>query len=298
MRPSSRTKTLYFIVGGFIFIYLLFKLIFVIGASLFFSSPDRLNILVYGPSAKYYSIDSRDKIHYVITFSPELKVDVPGGYGKYRTGSLGKLVSLEKNPDIFKKTFSVTTSTFVHFYFYKQNDEIYYEDKSESEKFGPSIATILTGSSNASIFDRIYIAGIFLFNKADSFNKINYSEEKNTALDNVIFKDKSFIKDSLGLLYGKSYRDEQKSLQIKYSKVYKTAKRLGAMLEGNGIRVSDITYEKNLPKCKIIEATSKNSNTAKDMSRYFNCPIEKGNTDVYDIIFVLGSLENTWEINE
>ena len=102
----NRHQALYIFLIAFLLFYLLYKLFSAFSASLFFNRPSRLNVVIYGPSTVYYSFDSQDKQNYRIQFDPEVKVDVPGGYGKYRVGSLGKLVKLEHNPEIFKKTFS------------------------------------------------------------------------------------------------------------------------------------------------------------------------------------------------
>jgi hypothetical protein len=45
-----------------------------------------------------------------------------------------------------------------------------------------------------------------------------------------------------------------------------------------------------------LESDEVESQTAYDLSVFFHCPIKKGNTDVYDIIFILGDVEKEWEV--
>jgi len=291
----NRHQALYIFLIAFLLFYLLYKLFSAFSASLFFNRPSRLNVVIYGPSTVYYSFDSQDKQNYRIQFDPEVKVDVPGGYGKYRVGSLGKLVKLEHNPEIFKKTFSITTTTFVHYYFYQNADEIYYEDVSE-EKTKPSITQLLFFPSNASILDRIYLTVFLINNQDDNYKLIRYRKEKNEALQDVVFQDESFIRDSIGLLYNSQYRKEQQSIQVLYRQNYKTAESVSALFEGNGIRVSDIAKNTSINDCRVMVSDDL-SQTAKDLSKFFSCPIVKGETDVYDIIFVMGSKEEDWRVN-
>jgi hypothetical protein len=69
------------------------------------------------------------------------------------------------------------------------------------------------------------------------------------------------------------------------------------MLEGNGIRVSDLTLkDTGTKRCEVIEQVAPHSATAHAIALFFNCTLKQGFTDVYDIIFVLGDREKDWEI--
>ncbi|PIZ64592.1 hypothetical protein CO051_05570 [Candidatus Roizmanbacteria bacterium CG_4_9_14_0_2_um_filter_39_13] len=295
MKKSYKKSTLYIILGSFLFFYATFKLFSAFSSSLFFSRPMRLNVVVYGPTTTYYSFDLKNNQNYNIRFDPEVKVDVPGAYGQYRIGSLGKLVQLEKNPDILKKAFSTTTTSFVQYYLYQKEDDIYY-DAPEKSQIKPSLKSLILSSSNASFLDRVYLTGA-LMKVNDDFKKIQYRKEKNEALGDTLFQEDSFIKDSIGLLYNDEYREEHKSVQVLYRQNYKTARTISSLLEGNGIRVSDINRNTTINDCRIMISDEVPSQTAKDLSKYFFCPIVKGKTDVYDILFVLGDKEEEWKIN-
>lgn len=276
--------------------YVLVKGIVILQSSLFITPPDRINMVLYDKTVRYFSLDTAEKQDYVMTFPPDLKVDVPGGYGSYRVGSLGKLARLEKQPDILRKTFAVTTTTFIHYYFYPESDEVYYGDTSGEEYNRPSPGTILFAESNAGPLDRLYLAVQLLGSKKENFTAIQYLEEKNDVLGDVSFRDDTFIKHSIGLLYQNTYRDEQQSVQIRYGHSYRTADRLSALLEGNGIRVSDITYDEQKRSTCLVITEQISSQTARDIAAYFGCQIERGKTDVYDVVLVLGNLEREWEI--
>lgn len=291
-------RYIYSIVGIFIVVYLLFKFIQLFTQSLFFSHNTRINTVFYGPETAFYSIDKQDARHYVMYFPADLKMQVPGGYGSYRVGSLGKLAKLDKNYDIFQKTFSLGTTSFVYYYFYNNSDAVYYGDEVPQESKKPKITDILFMQSNAGIFDRLYLALSFFQKNADDFKILNYQEKENKAQNDVYFQEDSFIKNSIGLLYQTIYRDEQKSVQIQYKSKYSAAQDLGSLLEGNGIRVNDLSIDINKRKdCVIIDSSDDFSQTTHDLSIFFHCPIQKGNTDVYDVIFVLGDKEKDWEIS-
>jgi hypothetical protein len=287
---------LYSILAIFVLGYLLFKGVHIFSQSLFIQDKDRINIVVYGPETAFYSFDKNAARHYVMYFSPDLKMLVPGGYGRYPVGSLGKLANLEDKPSIFKRTFSLATTSFVDYYFYQDSEEVYYGAQMSDAQKKPKLRDLLFMSSNANILDRLYLVFTSLQNNDDDFHIIDYSQEKNKVFDDVYFQEDSFIKESIGLLFQKNYRDEQKSVQIQYLS-YDVGRNVGALLEGNGIRVNDLSA--NLTKemnCQIrVQDEDKGTDTARDLSRYFGCPIRIAATDVYDIIFVLGDKEKEWE---
>ncbi len=300
-RPSkiihSYYRYIYIAVAIFIVIYFLFKLVQLFTSSLFFVDNSRINILFYGQETAYYSIDKKDARHYVMYFPADIKMQVPGGYGTYRVGSLGKLAKLDSNFELLKKTFSVGTTSFVTYYFYDDVDTVFYGNTVPEERKKPKISDIWFLKSNAGFFDKLYLTLTFLQKKKDEFYIIAYQEKENKALNDVFFQEESFIKNSIGLLYQSQYRDEQKSIQIQYATSYDVAQSVGSLLEGNGIRVSDISIdlEKN-KNCIIIESSEVPSRTSQDLAAFFNCPIQKRKTDVYDIVFILGNEEKSWEI--
>lgn len=294
---KSRYKLLYYSITLFVCCYLLYKLIYIYSHSLFTYKGDRINFVIYGAQTAYYSLDKQETRNYVMYFYPDLKMQIPGGYGSYRVGSLGKLAKLDNNPEILTRTFSIATTSFVHFYYYPNNEEVYYGRNIQKKSSVPSIKNILFMPGNAGVFDRIYLAFWLMDKKDDDFKPIAYGSEKNKIHNDVFFQEDSFIKNSIGLMFQKQYRDEQKNIQLQYAKNYGVAERISSLLEGNGIRVNDITLDMNRnTQCKILENAEMFSRTATDISEYFGCHLQKGKTDVYDIIFVLGSVEKVWEL--
>jgi len=295
-----RVRYLYILLGVFLGAYLSYKVAQIFSQSLFMKNKDRINIVMYGPKSSLYSIDTNENRHYVLYFPPDLKMQVPGGYENYRVGSLGKLAKLEANPDIFRKTFALATTAFVDYYFYQDSPDVYYGNESEDKVTEPALYKFITYSGNANIFDRIFfLLKFFRINQSD-FTVIDYLEKTNKAKNDVIFQDESFKKESIGLLFQKKYRAEHKSVQILYKNGYKVAVQIASLLEGNGIRVNDISIDiKSEKGCSVIEDLSPGesfSTTAADIASYFDCAIVKGKTDVYDIIFVLGKVEDDWEV--
>lgn len=266
-------------------VLMLFIVFHSIGSSIFFSQKERINIVVYGARPMMFSIDLQDNINYAVSFYPDMEVKVPGGYGKYRIGALGKLVALEDKPEILSKTFSYATSTFVEYYFYPSNDVVHYGGNDDSSIRFPGIQEIMQMKSNAQFFDRIYLA--YLFSKE---NQKQYKQLRSLPADD-------FVKKYQGYFYHKIYRQEKKNIEIIYSADYKTAETIGTLLEGMGIRVSDYkTSTDHGKQCFVTEQTDHFSDTAKDISSFFNCSLKKGNTDVYDIIFSMGNIEHEWEV--
>lgn len=288
------TLVLTFLTG-----YILYHIVENIAQSLFFQAPDRINLLVYGANTAFYSLSVNESRDYVVYFPTQLKVQVPGGYADYKVGSLGKLVYLEKNPDLFRKTFAMAGSAFVNYYFYPGNDEVYFnETDQKSEKL--SSWHIFQMKSNAGFLDKVYLA-LFVLNKdKDKFRWLKYVQAQKVQ-DDKLFESEEFTKKSIGLFFQKTYRNEKKNVQISYNSDYTTAQGIANILEGNGIRVNDITLNLQSKKsCHIIQSNKidKTSATAQALSDFFDCPVHKGETDVYDIIFVIGDKEKVWQIQK
>ncbi len=264
--------------------------------SLFFNHPDRLNILFYGKDTRYYSIGLDDSVDYFIPFEPDLTVVVSGGYGNYRVGGIGKLVELEKKPEIFKKTWSLNTASFVTRYFYPHPQEIYFGNKKPQKYSAPLPWEIIFDKSDASLFDRLYLFTLFTGKTGYSFkNIVDLPTIKN--INSPLLSAEDFFKRYVGYFYESTYRNENKTVQIKYTKRFKTAQFISSILEGEGIRVVDLTEATSDQKgCLVSENSLNFSETAKAISQFFHCRLEKGKTELSDIMVTLGTTENDWEV--
>ncbi len=298
-KPLDRKIVLYLLAAFIISGYFVIKIGLEFSSSLFVQQPDRVNFVIYGEYPVFYSFGIKDVGNYAIPFYPDLKTQIPGGYGNYRIGAIGKLVELDKKPALFSKTFSSITSTFVQFYFYEGGEQVYYGGFKEQGSPKPQIMDILFMKSNASFWDRLYLTSFI--NKAQpsslsSINALPYQKIK----DDTLLRTDNFLKKYIGLFYNKTYRNDNLNIQILYSNQenYPTAAMISDMLNGSGIVVGDISRRtSSSKKCNIIEEAKTPSKTAYNLSSFFNCEIKRGDTDVYDILFVLGDLEESWEVN-
>ncbi|MCX7956219.1 MAG: hypothetical protein N2593_03920 [Patescibacteria group bacterium] len=284
-----RFKKIIFI---FVFILLFFLFINQFFSSVFLKNKERINIIFYDKRVQYFSLSSSG-INYLINIPINTKVLVPGGYGFYRVGAVGKLAYLEKNPEIIKKTFSGTTSSFVDLYFYDNKDKIYYYENDKNSII-PRINFLFFSSSNANFFDRI-ILFFKLFNKRKSDYKIIDIKEFD------ILNQDDFNKLYQGIFYKKKYREIMSTVQIIYKKDYLTAYFLSQIINGEGIRVVDLDTDKNkrnnkIKNCEII--TKEINEISKNLAHYFGCNIKKEKNEllISDIIFKIENLENYWSV--
>jgi len=269
------------ILFGLIIFYLVFKSV---NSSVFLKKKDRVNVIFYGQNSAYFSLSEGD-VNYLVKFSPEMEMLVPGGYGKYKLGGLGKLVSLEKKPDLFRKTFSAATSTFVDLYFFPRKTEIYYQEGNQS--YFPKTDDIFFSKSNANFVDRLILV----------FKLFDRNQSKFRVISNLpkSFDREEFYKDFQGNFYKRSFRSQQTTVQIFYEKSYSTSLLLSEIISGEGIRVVDISQsDEQIGKCQII--TNKINLISKALSSYFGCQVNVGETIISDIIFKLGSLEKDWAV--
>lgn len=278
---SQNSKLVVIIIIGFLFSYFLVKNIF---SSVFLKRKDRVNVVFYSQNSAYFSLSDQD-VNYFIKFPPDMEVLVPGGYGGYRLGGLGKLISLEKKPDLFRKTFSAATSTFVDLYFFPRKTEIYYKEGNRS--YFPKTFEIFFSRSNAGFVDR-FILAFKLFDRNQSNFKVISSLTKS-------FDREKFNEDFQGSFYKRSNRNKQVTVQILYKKSYSTSLLLSEMIDGEGIRVVDQSQsDEEISECQVIGKSA--DATGRSLAEFFGCQMKIGETTVSDIIIKLGNLEKDWAV--
>ena len=281
----------------FVIVCLFYYLFKSVTSSVFLKGRDKINVVFYGENIRFYSLDQKN-INYLLFFSNSVKVIVPGGYGEYKVGAVGKLVSLEKNPEIIRKTFSAVTATLVDLYFYPKKTTIYHQDSQNNSSETPTINEIFLTNSNANLIDRLFIFYFFTTSQKKDYQTIDLQPFELGDKD-AIFDYNGFYKKFQGSFFQKTYRNYDINVQIVYTKSYKTALLLSQMIEGEGIRVVDLSIQnKSIKGCLLI--TNKETSTTKTYQRladFFKCSLRIGKTTVSDIILVLGDLEKEWTIN-
>ncbi len=286
---SKRSSVVFF----FFIICLSYYLFKSITSSVFMRGRDKVNVVFYGEKTRFYSLDQKNT-NYLLSYSNLSKVIVPGGYGNYKIGSIGKLASLEKKPEIIKNAFSSATSTLVDLYFYQKKTTIYYDDSNLKQT--PTFIEIFFNNSNANIIDRLYLQYIFSTNNREIFQIIDL---KPFQLEDGMFDKDSFYKKFQGTFFQITYRNLDFNVQILYSKSYKTAQLIGQMIEGEGIRVVDLSDQGKVSSgCLLISNKEiSKSKTFLRLADYFKCKTKIGETTVSDIILELGDLEKEWAVN-
>ena len=287
---NKKNLFIFFVILGLT--YYLFKSI---TSSVFLKGRDKINVVFYGEKTRFYSLDQKN-INYLLSFPNLVKVVVPGGYGQYKVGAIGKLANLEKKPEIIGRTFSATTSTLVDLYFFQKKTLIYYDDS--SLRWAPTFKEIFLTNSNANLIDRIFIYYIFSTNNRETFQIIDLKPFESGGNDNT-FDNNSFYKKFQGSFFQRTYRNYDINVQVMYQKSYKTAQLIGQMIEGEGIRVVDLSNQgRTIKDCLLI--IDKNTAITKAYMRladFFRCKTQIGETTVSDIILELGDLEKEWAVN-
>jgi len=273
-----------------IFFWLIFFIVLNLKSSIFLNKKERVNLVFYGPKTVVYSLSLNNDLTYLIYYPVNLSLLVPGGYGFYRVGALGKLIFLEKEPNLFKRIFSASNSFFIDLYFYPKKDEIYFDEKND-KKIWPTLTDLFFNQSNANFIDRLLTFYYLWLKKPSFYQTISISNQKK-------FDQNDFFKKNIGTFYKKIYRQENLTVQILYNRNYQTAKLLAQILEGEGIRVVDLSQKKldSNKSCQIVTSLKIKTQTVKDIKQFFSCSFKSGGTPVSDIIIKLGKLEKDWEM--
>jgi len=288
---NQKSKIIAITITCILIIYFIVKNI---SSSVFLRNKNQINIVFYGEKTRFFSLDKKN-ISYLINFPSDIKVLVPGGYGYYRVGSLGKLLRLERKPEILSRTFSSATSSFVDLYFYPREDKIYYSNQGKTNDF-PNFKEIFFDISNASLIDKFYIFSKFFRKNYFQYQEIDdlpIKEEKGEK----IFDRESFYKTNIGLFFNLSYRKLAKNLQIIYNKSYSVASLISEIVEGEGIRVVDLSEEEVRGRCQILTKENELNNlVVNQLAIFFRCQKVIAEPTVSDIILKLGNLEDEWAV--
>jgi hypothetical protein len=245
-----------------------------------------------------------DNVNYIVSFDHNDKVSVPGGYGRYRVGALGKLAQIEKDPGLIARTFSSMASTYVDYYVFPKDSEVYEDPKVEDQDEPVFVASKLSRqlfsrgfASNAHVLDRIYLAYTLSKYRSQDFVPLHGLAQKSEG-GGTDFSEKRFLKKYKGFFYHQSLRDEGKEVKIVYASSYGAAAALSRVIEGQGIRVVDLSQEDTADResCQVVYSSFGTSKTAWYLGKRFGCQLIKGETEGADIILVLGTqLTEIWK---
>lgn len=268
-----------------LFVYLAVITFRTVTTSSIFKKKAHINVVVYGQDTHFYSLSKKTSTNYYMYLWPDIPLYVPGGLGRYRLGALGKLVSLEKNNDLYRNSFSYLTGSFIDYYVYPSGGSIYYGASGKDSLSLVNVAELMFNESNMNILEKIYVSYLFLKKSPSTFKVLKFS-------DNV-------KKSYQGYFYNEAYRNEKLNVQILYTKSYTTSVAISQIIEGEGIRIVDISSDpQKRHRCELVDGTEGNSQTVASLSVFFHCPVIKGKTGGYDILFKLGELEESWLVKE
>lgn len=301
-REQSHNQTSYVKIGLFLLLfYGIFFGVGAVGRSILFSPQDRLNLVFYSDKTHFLSLSRSQSVHYTLAFDNEIEVAVPGGYGRYRIGALGRLSDIDKKPVIIQKAFSSATSSYVDYYFLPKKNAIHdFDDETDPKTNLPkfSLMTVFFAKNyytNAGFFDRLYLFFLLLDKRKTDF--IGLSARTLSWGKGNVFSEDSFQKKYKGFFYQAYLRNEEKNVKIVY-RTYKSAKTLSRIIEGQGIRVVDLEHleDKNISQDCSIKEQGKPSQTSRFLAHAFGCKIGQGEVSGADIAFSLGTaLEKGWE---
>lgn len=257
--------------------------------SIAFNNKDRVTIVFYGPESTVLSLGLRDETNYIIKLSNDYSINVPGGYGWYKIGGIGRLAELEKDNTLLVRAFSSTISTPVDYYFIPKDPSVYFNsmqnaDFSPSKKYVLSILGDISHKSNVTLLDRILIyISVFFKGKID-FIELNsdFYEKKG---NDIYFRETDFYKKHQGFFYKKMFREAGIEIKMKYNRSYKASLTLSRILEGTGLRVVDISQNIKSPSSCIITYKDTKSiqkvlpQIQNSIAPLVQCKFQKGNIE-------------------
>lgn len=262
-------------------------------------SPDRLNIVLYDDAPVLLSLGLSDNVNYVVSFSHDDKVYIPGGYGRYRVGALGKLAHLQKDPDLISRAFSSMVSAHVDFSIAPKTSKVYEDMKGVEPDFTAlTVAKHLASQSYS--FDGGFFDKLHVLYKLTSLRSSDFVPLKGTFKEDpdgdIVFSEKRFQKKYRGFFYHKSLRNESQTVQIE-SSTYLAGVIVSRIVEGQGIRVVDVNGIEEAPKkCEVVYQSSEAPLTARYLAYVYGCTARTGKVEGADILLRMDErLDAKWK---
>lgn len=295
LKQQSQTKK--YMLYGFIWllgIYGLFVSLRELRQSVVLESLDRVNVVYYGENVELYSFGINDNVNYIVSFSHADNVSVPGGYGRYNVGALGKLAQLEKDQPLIGRTFSSMISAHVDYYVMPKKPDVYDGIGTDDPKFEPRqlISQLFSSSytTNAHFFDKLYLSYLLSKHRQKDFAPLR-SISETTAGKESNFSERRFLKKYKGFFYHQSLREEGKQVRVLYDS-YSSAVTLSRVIEGQGIRVVDLSQSDKAKKvvgCLVEYTEDSSSKTLHYLQRTFGCESKKNEIEGADMLITIGA---------
>jgi len=250
-------------------------------SSLFLSKRQVVNIGVFSEKPFVYSYDRNRKIAHIVNFEPDIYVNVPGGYGWYKLGSVNLLGQIENNQnEILKQTFAELAGAPIDLVVYPKKAKVFENQaKNFLDYFYNFRQHWISQSKNShsvnNLFDRLILPAKLNL-RADRLIVIN--------TENLILKEKNqkrYYSEKLdSKIKGFLYQEEllhspAKVVIFSSSENYLSARKLMRQVEGLGLKVLELKILSNEPdKHCLIKASSNNKKIAKLLADYYNCQVE------------------------
>lgn len=294
MAVKSKRANNFWLVYVFLGVTALALVIYQYRYSLYFREADRINIAVYSQPPFVYSYNPHKQLGLVVFFDSESLVNVPGGYGWYKLGSLALLGKIEGKRDaLLKAAFAELIGAPVDYVYYPSQAAILKPSiisGREADYFNASKRKLLGRNfrnSISNLFDQLLLRRIFTVRR-DRLVFLN--------TDNIRFEDRgSFYYQSTRLdarLKGLFYHDSilnraLKAVLVTDKRHYPAAVRLLRQVEGLGIKVIEIEVNNNLTSktCDLTASRLERAVLAK-LARYYHCQRHAGDSQI--IKFVIG----------
>lgn len=250
--------------------------------SLFFKTEGRYTLLIYDRFPYVLSMDFSKKYHTLIILQHNVEEKIPGGYGKYRIGALGKLAYLENDFTLVNRAVSSLIMAPIQGSIIAFHPELYHDDNSDLISFNLNFRHLflMNYKSNISFFNRLFIL-------MESYKIENVPDRYEIIYD---------VNGLVGRLYDETFRSENRTVQLIYNN-YSSANELANIFNGYGIQVVDISKSLTTQRerCYIVEEGSYHSRTAEFIGAYLGCKLGFGETDISDIIVSLDEqIEKNW----
>jgi len=270
--------------------------------SLFLGEKDRITVAVFGAQPYVYSYNPTKKLAFVVQFDPEAQLNVPGGYGWYRLGSLDLLGKIEgKRALLLQRAFGELIGAPVDYVYYpKKAALVERSEKNFQEYYLHELKKIHSKKYTHSItnwIDRLLVRGIFAV-REDRLVFIDTADLVSRHGKEWRYDSELLDSRLKGLFYRESFLSSGlRAIIVTRTEAYLAAKRLLRQIEGSGIKVIEIEVNDALENkhCQI-KGASQLKPQVRALALTYNCQAMRSQSAILQIVLD-SSLEKEFRYN-
>lgn len=276
-----------------------------ISTSAFLSPRERITVGIYDQIPYIFSYDKKSNLGTVVYYNPDVQVQVPGGYGWYKVGSVQLLAHIEnKTAGLLNRTFANLSGVPVDWVIYRNAKDVISGEMPDfltyfmQNRELPTLFSKNFAQTTQNLIDKILISHV-LSSSPERLIVVDAREDYVTRDGTRYYTQEKLDSHLKGYLYQKNASENAAKVQIFATKgQYKGALLIARLIEGMGIKVLSVDQVASTAgSACVFQFDEPGRQIADVLHTYFPCTQKKGSdsTNVVMSFYLSDSLATLYK---